>query len=368
MLLHLILTLKVSILTAQIVPGAARLDKYLPKIKGKRVGIVMHHASLVGQRLLVDTLHALGVQIRKIFVPEHGFLGSLPPGAEVQDTSYEGIPVISVYGKNKTFPPQLLDGIDILLFDLQDVGVRVYTYISTLYYAMDACARQGIPLIVLDRPNPNIDVVDGPMLRDSSLRSFVGVVPVPLSYGLTIGELAQMMNGEGWLPSGKRCSLSVIPVANYSRDSVYMPPVAPSPNLRTLRAIRLYPVLVLFEGTAWSVGRGTEAPFELICSAEVEGPQCWQRHGKPCCGYSFQHIPMDSLLQRKRLPWHWHVQAYQAYPDKAHYFNSYFDKLAGDRRVREWIAAGAPAEALQRLWEEDNRRFQQRSRQYYLYH
>ncbi len=355
----------------QVIPGSWQLDKYLSLLKGKRVGIVMNHASLVNSTLLVDTLLAHGIDVRKIYVPEHGFTGKVPPGVPVTDTSYRNIRVVSVYGKTKKFPPELLEGVDILLFDLQDVGVRVYTYISTMFYAMDACSRTGIPLVVLDRPNPNIDVVDGPVLTDSSLFSFVGVVPVPLVYGMTIGELALMINGENWLPSGKKCSVTVIPIKNYSRSTVYMPPVPPSPNLRTLRAIRLYPVLVLFEGSSWSVGRGTQTPFELICTEETnKAPDCFTRRGKQCCGFSLDSIPMDSLLNWNKLPFHWVVQAYQWHkkhiPNKP-FFNSYFNKLTGDKKVRLLIEKGADGQTLRILWEKEVQKFKQQSQKYYLY-
>jgi len=355
----------------QPIPGSWQLDSYLPILKGKRVGIVMNHASLVENTLLVDTLLAHGIDVQKIYVPEHGFTGKVPPGVPVTDTSYRDIRVVSVYGKTKEFPPELLEGIDILLFDLQDVGVRVYTYISTLFYAMDACSRTEIPLVVLDRPNPNIDVIDGPVLTDSSLRSFVGVVPVPLSYGMTIGELALMINGENWLPSEKKCQVIVVPVKNYSRSTVYTPPVPPSPNLRTLRAIRLYPVLVLFEGTSWSVGRGTQTPFELICREQpTSAPSCFSRKGKDCCGFSFRSIPMDSLLNWDELPFHWVVQAYlwhkQHIPEKP-FFNSYFNKLTGDRKVRELIEKGADGQVIKNLWQHQVQQFKEQSRKYYLY-
>ena len=354
-----------------VIPGAWQVNEYLPFLQNKRVGIVMNHASLVNSVLLVDTLIHLGVNVKKIYVPEHGFTGRVPPGVPVTDTSYRNIRVVSVYGKNKEFPPELLDGIDILLFDLQDVGVRVYTYISTMFYAMDACAQRGIPIIVLDRPNPNINVVDGPILKDSSLYSFVGVVPVPLCYGMTIGELALMINEENWLPSKKKVNLKVIPIKNYSRSTIYMPPVPPSPNLRTLRAIRLYPVLVLFEGSTWSVGRGTDYPFELICSEQTKNaPSCFMRQGKQCFGFSFQSIPMDSLLQWEQLPFHWVVQAYQWHidnmPDRK-FFNSYFDKLTGDRQVRMLIEKGGDGSSLRTLWYKDLQKFKQKSQKYYLY-
>jgi len=252
-----------------IVPGAYQLDLYLPRLSGKNIAVVGNQTSIVidpqerEQKHLVDYLLSQNVKVLKVFSPEHGFRGDGDAGELIQSDvdRKTGLPIISLYGNNKKPKPEQLSQVDIVLFDLQDVGVRFYTYISTLHYVMEACAELKIPLIVLDRPNPNIDVIDGPMLEDKQ-KSFIGMHPVPLIYGMTIGEYAQMINGEQWIPL--KTDLTVIPCLNYKRGMRYSLPVAPSPNLKTDQSVAWYASLCLFEGTVVSVGRGTEKPFEQI--------------------------------------------------------------------------------------------------------
>ncbi|MEQ8576067.1 MAG: DUF1343 domain-containing protein, partial [Fulvivirga sp.] len=241
--------------------GAESLDEYLPLLKDKKVALLANHSSLVGKTHLVDTLLSNDVNIVKVFAPEHGFRGDRPDGATIDNTKdpNTGIPIVSMYGKNKSLPVELLEGVDVLIFDIQDVGVRFFTYISAMAYAMKSCATSGTKFIVLDRPNPNGMLVDGPML-DSAFSSYVGALPLPAVHGLTVGELAKMINGEGWT-GNKKCDLTIIPVKNYDHSMPYILPVKPSPNLPSDKSIILYPSLALFEGTAISVGRGTYKPF-----------------------------------------------------------------------------------------------------------
>lgn len=246
-------------------PGAAFTDDYLPLLKHKRVALVINHTSLIGTTSLSDSLTSLGVDIRVILTPEHGFEGKAEAGVAIDDGQTGHIPVISLYGSKYKPLPEDLKYIDIIVFDIQDVGVRFYTYISTLHYVMEACAEAGLPLMVLDRPNPNGFYIAGPVLKPDC-RSFVGLHPVPVVYGLTIGEYAGMINGEGWLKDGVICPLTIIPCREYTHDSLYQLPVAPSPNLRTMNAVYLYPSLCLFEGTTINVGRGTGFPFEVYGS------------------------------------------------------------------------------------------------------
>ncbi|MBO7083553.1 MAG: DUF1343 domain-containing protein, partial [Bacteroidales bacterium] len=247
------------------VSGALCTDCYLSMLEGKAVGVVANQTSIVGETHLVDTLLASGVNVKRIFTPEHGFRGAADAGAKVTGGKDEktGIEIASLYGKTKKPTIEMLKDIDLMLFDLQDVGVRFYTYISTLTYVMEACAENHIPVVVLDRPNPNGFYIDGPVLKDEN-KSFVGMHPVPVVYGMTIGEYGKMVNGEGWLKDGIRCDLTVIPVPSYDRNAIYELPVKPSPNLPNWESVYLYPSLCFFEGTIVSVGRGTEKPFQIF--------------------------------------------------------------------------------------------------------
>lgn len=243
--------------------GAERLTFYLSDLENKKVGIVANQSALIHKTHLVDSLLTLGVNVVKVFSPEHGFRGDADAGEHVSSAtdSKTGLPIVSLYGNNKKPTQEQLAGLDILVFDIQDVGVRFYTYISTLHYVMEACAEAKIPLILLDRPNPNGNYIDGPIL-DTTFSSFIGMHPVPIVYGMTIGEYGEMINGEGWLENNNQCDFTVIPCKSYTHNSFYSLPVPPSPNLRTDLSIQLYPSLCLLEATTVSVGRGTESPFE----------------------------------------------------------------------------------------------------------
>jgi len=254
-----------------ITPAAERPELYLPLLKDKRIALVVNHSSLIGKEHLLDFLLKHGVKVQKIFAPEHGFRGKADAGAHIKNSldTQTGLPILSLYGKHKKPTQADLNGIDLILFDIQDVGVRFYTYLSTLHYIMEAGLEQDIPVIVLDRPNPNGHYIDGPVLQNK-YRSFVGLHSVPVVYGMTIGEYAKMINGEGWLKGGKQAPLTVVPLANYTHQSFYSLPVNPSPNLPNDRAISLYPSLTFFEGTVISAGRGTKKPFQLYCAEKYE--------------------------------------------------------------------------------------------------
>ncbi len=369
----------------RIIPGAERFDLYIPQIEWQNVAIVTNHSALVGEHYdhhLVDTLLAMGVPIRKIFSPEHGFRGQAPAGWAVRNSVDEktGLPVISLYGRKKAPSRQDLEGINVVLFDIQDVGVRCFTYISTLYYVMEACARSGKKLIVLDRPNPNIHYVDGPTLDTNGYRSFVGMFPIPMVYGMTIGELAQMINGEYWLPDSLQSRLEVIPIANYSRTHRYVVPVPPSPNLRTMAAIYLYPSLVFFEPTEISVGRGTMVPFEIFgrpgfpIKDTVFVPQSMSWAPRPkylydtCQGVIARRFAQD-IAEKGGIHIEWLISAYQYsdHPNRFFEVPDFFDKLAGTGDLRKQIRALQSPEAIRASWKQGIELFKKRREKYLIY-
>lgn len=357
--------------------AAENLGDYLPLLQGKRVGLVVNHTSTVGSRHLADTLMSRGVRVRSIFAPEHGFRGEADAGALIADgrDPLTGLRVISLYGKNKKPQAAQVDSLDILVFDIQDVGVRFYTYISTLQYMMEACAERRKPLLLLDRPNPLAGYVAGPVL-DTALRSFVGMQPVPIVYGMTLGEYARMLNGEGWLAGAKTCSLTVIPLGDgYTHRRPYVLPKKPSPNLPTGQSIALYPSLCLFEGTPLSVGRGTPYPFEWYGGPHTGlGPDTLTPHTRPgaaqpplkgvlCYGRLLRQAeaPANGFTLRYLL------EAYQAWPDKSTFFIPFFDKLAGTRTLRQQIEQGMDETAITATWQKDLAAFSQIRKKYLLY-
>ena len=259
-----------SIKEKKVKVGAARIDKYFDLINNKNIALVVNQTSTIGETHLADTLQQLGITIKTIFAPEHGFRGKADAGEKVVDgiDLKTGIPLLSLYGKNKKPKPAQLAGIDVVIFDIQDVGARFYTYISTMHYVMEACAENGVEVLVLDRPNPNGHYVDGPIL-DPAYQSFVGMHPIPIVHGMTIAEYARMVNGEGWLKAGIQCDLSTIPCENYNHETVYELPIKPSPNLPNNRSIYLYPSLCFFEGTTISVGRGTNTQFQVYGHSDL---------------------------------------------------------------------------------------------------
>lgn len=344
---------------ARLAVGAEQFDKYLPLLRDKRVALVVNHTSMVGQTHLADTLKALGINLTKIFAPEHGFRGTADPGEHVDDGVDRklGLPVVSLYGDNRKPKEEQLVDTDILIFDIQDVGTRFYTYISTLHYVMEACAENNKTLIVLDRPNPN-SFVDGPIL-DTAFRSFVGMHPIPVVHGLTVGELAQMVNGEGWLKGKLKCELEVIPVLHWKRDQFYSCPVRPSPNLPDDQSIRLYPSLCFFEGTVISIGRGTQTPFQVIghpmlknmpyqfTPVSIEGMMKNPAfENEVCYGIDLRNTPVE-----RRLNIQYVIDMYNAFPEKDKFFNNYFNTLAGNATLRKKIEDGVPEAAIRESWQ-----------------
>ncbi|WP_425421225.1 exo-beta-N-acetylmuramidase NamZ family protein [Phaeodactylibacter xiamenensis] len=366
-----------------LVLGAARMDAYLPDLqKAKGVGLVVNPTSTVGRTHLVDTLLAQGVNVRQIFAPEHGFRGTADAGETVTDgkDKQTGLPIMSLYGDNKKPKPSQLQGLDVVVFDIQDVGVRFYTYISTLHYVMEACAEQGIKVLVLDRPNPNGHYVDGPIL-DPDFKSFVGMHRVPIVHGMTVAEYAKMVNGEGWLKGGIKCELEVVPCLNYTHSTPYELPVKPSPNLPNNRSIYLYPSLCFFEGTVVSVGRGTNTQFQVYGHPDatigdyyftpepMPGAKYPKLEGKRCRGFSLATTAPEHIRQQGYLNLDYLVDFYQAYPNKANFFleTLFIDKLAGTDALRKAIIAGQSAEEIRASWAEGLTAYREMREGYLLY-
>ena len=374
-----------------IIVGANRMQVYLPLLKDKKVGLVANQTTVVFKHPdsqdfythLADTLLASGVNLVSVFAPEHGFRGTADAGEIVSDgkDAKTGLPIVSLYGDNKKPKPEQLNGLDIVVFDLQDVGARFYTYLSTLHYLMEACAENGIELLILDRPNPNGGVVDGPIL-DKAYTSFVGMHPVPVLHGMTIGEYAQMINGEKWLnpstSSGQvlQCDLKVVPCLNYSHDMKYSLPVKPSPNLPNDQAINLYASLCFFEGTNVSVGRGTGKQFQIYGSPNLsptvftfrftpqpnEGAKHPIYEGKICYGEDLSNAENVNRLELK-----WLIKAYQNTSDKKSFFNSYFVKLAGSPQFQQQIEAGISEAEIRKTWQSGLWKFKKMRANYLIY-
>ncbi len=368
-------------------PGAFRIPQYLPLLHGKNVAVVCNYASAINSTHLVDTLlhysrnEKKSFAIKMVFSPEHGFSGTYDAGSKVDGILmlYDSIPVISLYG-TKTKPAKSdLQDIDIVVFDLQDVGVRFYTYLSTLHNVMQACAEEDIELVVLDRPNPHIHYVDGPVL-ETKYSSFVGMHPVPVVYGMTIGEYAHMINGEGWLGGDLHCTLKVIEVENYSRHSRYSFPEKPSPNLPNMRSVLLYPSLCFFEGTIISVGRGTPFPFQVFGHPDypekdfsfvpVSMPGASvnpEFKNKKCYGVDLTGYPLDSLVQTQQLNLFYLLQAYRKMNRKELFFNDYFKLLAGTDQLKKQILTGLTEKEIRASWEPGLKAFQTIRQKYLIY-
>ena len=361
--------------------GAQQTETYLPILKNKTVGILANQTSVIfkedGYTHLVDSLLSLNVAVKKVFAPEHGFRGIADAGEYVKDgvDSGSGVPIVSLYGANKKPDAKTLNGLDVVIFDVQDVGARFYTFLSTLHYIMETCAELGITVLVLDRPNPNGHYVDGPIL-DLNNSSFVGMHPVPIVHGMTVGEYAKMINGEGWLSEGVQCTLKVIPVENYTHQTVYNLPINPSPNLPNAAAINLYPSLCLFEGTNVSVGRGTELQFQVFGSPFLEGSDYnfefiptpnvgakYPKHdAKICKGLNLKEHPNLSHLELK-----WLLEAYQNTENKSEFFNPFFTKLSGVKLLQNQIEAGLSADEIRESWKPDLERYKLLRTPYLLY-
>ena len=379
----LLFTLVISCMTgsAQVIVGAGRQEIYLPLLKGQKVGVVANSASVVNGTNVVDTLLALKVRVKKIFSPEHGFRGMQEAGASVKDTTdpATGIRVISLYGKKQMPDAADLEGIDVVVFDIQDVGVRFYTYISTLSLVMQACADYGIPLVIFDRPNPNGFYIDGPVLQKED-SSFVGMHPVPIVYGMTIGEYAQMVNGEGWLRNGKTCRLTIVPVKDYTHSTYYQVPANPSPNLTSMNAIWLYPSLCLFEGTVVSVARGTCFPFEAFGHPDLLGftfsfiPEKIPGMsldppylGRTCWGLDLRNFYTDKPKLKGRINLAWLMMAFRDMHNNPDFFTAYFDKLAGTGELRKQIIEEMPEQSIRASWQEGLAKFREIRGKYLIY-
>lgn len=373
----------------KILTGAAQTEKYLPLLKGKRVGMVVNPTSIIGNQTSVDSLLKRGVNIVKIFGPEHGFRGDASAGVKVDDAvdAKTGIKAISLYGKHSTPTVEDLADVDLMIFDIQDVGVRFYTYINTLQHVMEACARDGKQLLILDRPNPNGFYIDGPIL-DPKFKSGIGVQPIPVVHGLTIGEYAQMLNGQGWLKDKVKCKITIIKNANYTHDMPYDLPVKPSPNLNTQQAILLYPSTCLFEGTYLNHGRGTMYPFTVVGAPYLKGKFDFSYTPKSikgmsetplfqdqvCYGLDLRNYDTANFRQTKMLNLSWLITLYQASPQKEDFFNSKLSKemgtierLIGVEDFRSQIIAGKSEKEIRASWEPGLSQYKEMRKKYLLY-
>lgn len=360
--------------------GAENMEAYLPMLKGKTIALVANQTSIINKTHLVDSLLTLKIKIKCVFAPEHGFRGDTEAGGDIATTidNKTKLQVVSLYGKKMKPSDEDLKGVDIVIFDIQDVGARFYTYISTLEYIMDACAINGKKLIVLDRPNPNGFYVDGPVL-DKKFQSFVGRQSIPVVYGLTIGEYAQLLNGEDWLDSKKKCNLKVVPCSNYDHTKFYSLPIPPSPNLPNMNAVYLYPSLCLFEGTNVSVGRGTDKPFQIIGTPDstirgytftpksithvAENPPY---ENQKCYGVDLSKSALN-VQSQKKLELKWIIGFYQNNSDKSKYFNSFFDKLAGTDSLRLMIIGNKKEAEIRQSWQADITAYKIIRKKYLLY-
>lgn len=363
-----------------VICGADRTELYFKNLEGKKIGFVGNKSSVISEVHMVDTLIASGVDIIKVFCPEHGFRGEGEAGEVIADhiDLKTGVPVISVYGSKKKPSDEDLSGIDVLVFDIQDVGARFYTYISTLHYIMEAAAENRISIIVLDRPNPNGFYVDGP-IRQDKFKSFVGMHPVPVVHGMTIGEYALMINGEKWLDQGIRCQIEVVPCLNYDHLTEYILPIVPSPNLPNQASVYLYPSLCFFEGTKLSIGRGTPTPFQVYGHPDYKGTFEFEPVPVPgasmnpklknqiCKGVDLSIMGVDEIFRRPELHLEWVIDAYVKLGKPEDFFTRYFDTLAGTDMIRKMIQKGRTAAEIQAAWRKDVEKFQVIRSVYLLY-
>jgi len=369
----------ISFSQGNIQPGAYDIPSYLPLLKNKNVIIVANQTSVIGHTHIVDSLLKRQINILRIFSPEHGFRGTASAGEKIDNSvdKQTGIPIVSLYGNHKKPTAEDLDSTDIVVFDIQDVGVRFYTYISTLQYVMESCAENNIPLLLLDRPNPNGFYVDGPVLKPD-FKSFIGMQPVPVVYGMTIGEYAKMLNGEHWLENGDTCDLTVIKCINYTHDLLYKLSVAPSPNLPNMTAVYLYPSLGFFEGTVISVGRGTKYPFQVLgapflpkykftftpksCPASLK-PKFM---GKKCYALNLQK-DVAKILTKKQINIGWLVQLSRYAKDKPGFFKKSFNLLAGNAALQKELMKFKSEDAIRQSWQKDLKKFKTIRAKYLLY-
>ncbi len=368
--------------SGEVKPGAYYTESYLPLLEGKRVAVTGNHTSVIGKVHLVDTLISSGVEVVRVFSPEHGFRGEAAAGEYVDSgrDPVSGVEITSLYGTNRRPYPDQLSGIDIIVFDIQDVGVRFYTYLSTMSYVMEEAAALGIPMVILDRPNPLGFYTDGPILQKSH-SSFVGLHPVPVVHGMTPGEFALMIRGEGWIENYQSSELTVIKAGNYSRSSRYELQRPPSPNLPNMKSVYLYPTLCFFEGTRISVGRGTEKPFQVYGHSRLPAskysysfiPESMPSApnppelGKQCNGRDLSLLNAGSLKQKNSIWLDIIIEAYQDYPDKDDFFNNFFDTLAGGPGLRSQIIRGYSAEEIKESWQQGLKEFEALRSEYLLY-
>lgn len=389
---------KSKIKSTSFMTGTDNMASYLPMLKNKKVGILTNQTGLVTfetpisikdtvnhsqqETMKTVTMHVVDyivqntkIDLIKIYAPEHGFRGTADAGELIVDgkDTKTGLPIISLYGNNKKPSAEQLQGIDVLLFDLQDVGARFYTYISSLHYVMEACAENNVELIVLDRPNPNGNIVDGPIL-EKEYSSFVGMHQIPVLHGMTIGEYALMINGEKWLKDSIQCKVKIVPCENYRREMHYSLPVKPSPNLPNDQAINLYASLCFFEGTNVSIGRGTNKQFQIYGSPYLttnhysftpmpnEGAKDPPWNGRMCCGEDLSQIPKVNSLELK-----WLIKAYHETEERAKFFNSYFTKLAGTKKLQQQIEGGMSEEEIRATWRAGLEKFKEMRRKYLIY-
>lgn len=363
----------------QITISAANVDAYIPLLKEKKVGIVAHQASVISSAKntihLVDLLRKKNISIQKVFAPEHGFRGTADAGEKIENQidSKTQLPIISLYGKNRKPSKEQLKGIEIMVFDLQDVGVRFYTYLSTLHNVMEACAENNIPLIVLDRPNPNAHYIDGPVLNIEH-KSFVGMHPVPIVYGMTIGEYAQMINGEKWLANSIKCDLTIIPLKNYTHQTTYELTIRPSPNLPNKQSIALYPSLCLLEPTRVSIGRGTDLQFQVYGHPGFPktdfsyvpksnfGSKNPKHKGQICYGENLTTVNPPSKIELK-----WLMNAYSDFPEKDLFFLKGFERISGVSNLKKQLIGGASEKTIRNSWTDDLNKFKKTRIKYLLY-
>lgn len=378
-----------QVITQNIITGAEQTEKYIPYLKGKRVAVLANPTTIIGTRHLVDSLLSIGINIAKVFGPEHGFRGNASAGVKVADEKdpTTGVKVISLYGPKRKPTKDDLADVDIMIFDIQDVGCRFYTYINVLSHIMEACAENNKELLILDRPNPNGYLVDGPIL-DMKYKSGIGMFSIPIAHGMTIAEFAQMINGEGWLPGKMICRLKIIPVANYSHDMLYTLPVKPSPNLNMQQSIMLYPSTCLFEGTILNHGRGTYFPFTVMGSpllkdkysfsytpVSIPGMSETPLHmNQVCYGLDLRNYDISELRKSKRINIQWMIDLYNAYPDKEKFFDRSYskemgdiNKLAGVASFKEQIISGKSVKEIQDSWEPGLSQYKTMRKKYLLY-
>jgi uncharacterized protein YbbC (DUF1343 family) len=361
--------------------GAEQTEKYLHLLKNKNIALVANHTSLINQTHLLDSLLSLGIHVKQVFCPEHGFRGNAYNGEYIDDFTdpKTGLPMLSLHGKNKKPESKDLKEIDLVVFDIQDVGVRFYTYISTLHYVMEACAENNVELLILDRPNPNGYYIDGPVLEKNHT-SFVGMHQVPIVHGMTVAEFAMMINEEGWLKNNVKCKLSFVACENYTHDSLYQLPVAPSPNLPNMQSIYLYSSLGFFEGTKINVGRGTDFPFQVFGGPEfldsgleytprsIDGVSKYPPHeGQLCNGVDLRSYPINDLIKSKSINLDWLIFGYNNSKDTHDFFIPYFYNISGNKHLKEQIIQKKSAEEIRKSWQPGLEEFKKIRKKYLLY-